>query len=136
MAEQIKQKIDLNRVTHSVRAAQAVLQYGVGAMVDFPDQTLVTAAPEYLVFPNGIFAQNVEHFNRSRIGLPNTKQKHILNCLNPIPIWYSICNAQNVSRIWLLPVLSLSVKTGISMTSHGLNGFMQRPKSQSAHTRN
>ncbi len=47
MAEQIKQKIDLNRVTYSVRAAQAVLQYGVGAMVDFPDQTLVTAAPEY-----------------------------------------------------------------------------------------
>lgn len=47
MAEQIKSKVDLNRVTHSVRAAQAVLQYGVGAMVDFPDQTLVTAAPEY-----------------------------------------------------------------------------------------
>ena len=37
----------LNQVTHSVRAAQAVLQYGVGAMVDFPDQTLITAAPEY-----------------------------------------------------------------------------------------
>lgn len=37
----------LNRVTHSVRASQAVLQYGVGAMVDFPDQTLMTAAPEY-----------------------------------------------------------------------------------------
>jgi len=47
MAEQVKEKIDLNRVTHSVRAAQAVLQYGVGAMVDFPDQTLITAAPEY-----------------------------------------------------------------------------------------
>lgn len=47
MSEQIKTKIDLNKVTHSVRAAQAVLQYGVGAMVDFPDQTLVTAAPEY-----------------------------------------------------------------------------------------
>ena len=47
MAEQVKQKIELNRVTHSVRAAQAVLQYGVGAMVDFPDQTLITAAPEY-----------------------------------------------------------------------------------------
>lgn len=41
------QKIDLNKVTHSVRAAQAVLQYGVGAMVDFPDQMLVTAAPEF-----------------------------------------------------------------------------------------
>lgn len=47
MAEQIKSKVELNKVTHSVRAAQAVLQYGVGAMVDFPDQTLVTSAPEY-----------------------------------------------------------------------------------------
>lgn len=49
MADEIKvkEKIQLNKVTHSVRAAQAVLQYGVGAMVDFPDQTLVTAAPEY-----------------------------------------------------------------------------------------
>lgn len=47
MAEQVKTKVELNKVTHSVRAAQAVLQYGVGAMVDFPDQTLVTAAPEY-----------------------------------------------------------------------------------------
>lgn len=37
----------LNKITHSVRASQAVLQYGVGAMVDFKDQTLMTAAPEY-----------------------------------------------------------------------------------------
>lgn len=37
----------LNTITHSVRVSQAVLQYGVGAMVDFPDQTLMTAAPEY-----------------------------------------------------------------------------------------
>jgi hypothetical protein len=42
----VREKVDLDKVTHSVRAAQAVLQYGVGAMVDFPDQTLVTAAPE------------------------------------------------------------------------------------------
>lgn len=48
MAGELKSsRVDLNRVTHSVRAAQAVLQYGVGAMVDFPDQTLVTSAPEY-----------------------------------------------------------------------------------------
>lgn len=46
MAERIK-KYELNKVTHSVRATQAVLQYGVGAMVDFSDQTLVTAASEY-----------------------------------------------------------------------------------------
>lgn len=40
-------KVSLNRITHSVRASQAVLQYGVGAMIDFPNQTLMTAAPEY-----------------------------------------------------------------------------------------
>ena len=37
----------LNKINYSVRASQAVTQYGVGAMVDFPDQTLMTAAPEY-----------------------------------------------------------------------------------------
>ncbi|HOT70007.1 MAG TPA: DUF1998 domain-containing protein [Clostridia bacterium] len=41
------ERIRLNHITHSVRASQAVLQYGVGAMVDFKDQTLMTAAPEY-----------------------------------------------------------------------------------------
>ena len=40
-------KVPLNKITHSVRASQAVLQYGVGAMIDFPNQTLMTAAPEY-----------------------------------------------------------------------------------------
>ncbi|HCX48803.1 MAG TPA: hypothetical protein DG757_07140 [Bacillus sp. (in: Bacteria)] len=42
-----KDKIRLNKVTHTVRSSQVVLQYGVGAMIDFPDQTLMTAAPEY-----------------------------------------------------------------------------------------
>jgi len=46
MEYKIKDKVTLNKVTHSVRAAQAVLQYSVGAMIDFPDQTLTTAAPE------------------------------------------------------------------------------------------
>lgn len=41
------EKMRLNATSHSVRASQAVLQYGVGAMVDFPSQTLMTAAPEY-----------------------------------------------------------------------------------------
>lgn len=44
--ESIKKKESLNKVEYSVRATQAVLQYGVGAMVDFSAQTLVTAAPE------------------------------------------------------------------------------------------
>lgn len=68
MSEQVKTKIELNKVTHSVRAAQAVLQYGVGAMVDFPDQTLVTAAPEYWSVTSKIYddrfakALGVEYF--------------------------------------------------------------------------
>ena len=41
----IRHNRDLNRVSHSVRATQVVLQYGVGAMIDFPSQTLMTAAP-------------------------------------------------------------------------------------------
>ena len=36
-------KVPLNRITHSVRASQAVLQYGVGAMIDFPCCTRVLA---------------------------------------------------------------------------------------------
>lgn len=40
-------KEPLRKETHSVRASQVVLQYGVGAMLDFPDQTLMTAAPEF-----------------------------------------------------------------------------------------
>ena len=36
----------LNKIKYSVRASQAILQYGIGAMVDFQEQTLMTAAPE------------------------------------------------------------------------------------------
>lgn len=39
-------KRKLNRVTHSLRVSQLIYQYGPGGMVDFPDQTLMTAAPE------------------------------------------------------------------------------------------
>jgi hypothetical protein len=68
MEFQIKDKFDLNRITHSVRAAQAVLQYGVGAMADFPDQTLITAAPETWSKTQRIYddrfakALDVDHF--------------------------------------------------------------------------
>lgn len=34
------------QTSYSVRTSQAVLQYGVGAMVNFPEQILVTAKPE------------------------------------------------------------------------------------------
>ena len=47
MSDKSVEKVRLNAISHSVRASQAVLQYGVGAMVDFPSQTLMMAAPEY-----------------------------------------------------------------------------------------
>ncbi|MDE6758427.1 MAG: DUF1998 domain-containing protein [Clostridia bacterium] len=42
----VKEVKMLNTITHSVRRSQAVLQYGVGAMIDFPSQVLMTALPE------------------------------------------------------------------------------------------
>lgn len=43
-----KAKVPLtNKIAYSVRSSQAVLQYGVGAMVDFKDRTLMTAAPKF-----------------------------------------------------------------------------------------
>lgn len=42
-----KDKIPLNKYSHAVRASQCAMQYGVGSLIDFPDQTLMTAAPEY-----------------------------------------------------------------------------------------
>ena len=45
--KEVKMKYPLRGNGYSTRAAQSILQYGVGAMVDFPDQTLMTAAPEY-----------------------------------------------------------------------------------------
>ena len=37
----------LNKVNYSIRSSQAVYQYGPGGMVDFKDQTLMTAAPDF-----------------------------------------------------------------------------------------
>lgn len=45
MSKDIKRS-KLEDSSHSVRRSQAVLQYGVGAMIDFPSQVLMTALPE------------------------------------------------------------------------------------------
>lgn len=42
----IKDVKQMDAISHSVRRSQAVLQYGVGAMIDFPSQVLMTALPE------------------------------------------------------------------------------------------
>lgn len=45
MNKPIREKLD--KIQYSVRSSQVLYQYGVGGMVDFKDQTLMTAAPEY-----------------------------------------------------------------------------------------
>lgn len=47
MEKRIKYKKPIRKTGYSTRATQSILQYGVGSLVDFPDQTLMTAAPEY-----------------------------------------------------------------------------------------
>ena len=58
--ELLLKRYPLNDIAYSVRASQAVLQYGVGAMVDFPDQTLMTAAPE-------LWEKNVKQIHDERL---------------------------------------------------------------------
>lgn len=43
----VKERVHLSEVSYSLRTSTAILQYGPGAMIDFPDQTLMAAAPEY-----------------------------------------------------------------------------------------
>ena len=50
----------MDKISHSVRRSQAVLQYGVGAMIDFPSQVLMTALPEAWAKPEIIHDERLE----------------------------------------------------------------------------
>lgn len=50
----------MDHVSHSVRRGQVVLQYGVGAMIDFPSQVLMTAMPETWKNPDQIHDERLE----------------------------------------------------------------------------
>ena len=56
----IKDIKQMDPITHSVRRSQAVLQYGVGAMIDFPSQVLMTALPEEWKNPDTIHDERLE----------------------------------------------------------------------------
>lgn len=56
----IKAVKPMDKNTHSVRRSQAVLQYGVGAMIDFPSQVLMTALPEEWKNPEIIHDERLE----------------------------------------------------------------------------
>ena len=95
------QKLHLNSVSHSVRAAQAVLQYGVGAMVDFPEQTLMTATPYTWGKVNKIHDERLERMLRvDYIGMPKGKDvdfSGISYCR--FPEWYSCPSCGKLSPL-------------------------------------
>lgn len=50
--EKLCKKYPIRKPGYNTRSSQSIFQYGVGAMVDFPDQTLMTASPEF--WENGV----------------------------------------------------------------------------------
>ena len=72
------ERVPLNRITHGLRVSQLIYQYGPGGMVDFPGQTLMTAAPE-------LWAEQVERIHDERLekalkvdyfGMPSGEMGH------------------------------------------------------------
>lgn len=97
---------NLGKISHAVRAAQVVLQYGIGAMVDFPDQTLMTAAPEY--WQNSITEIHDARLEKvlgvNRFGMPKDKEE----CKEGVaytrfPQWYFCpkCRTFQPIRKWI-----------------------------------
>ena len=85
----------MDEITHSVRRSQAVLQYGVGAMIDFPSQVLMTATSELWENPDIIHDERLEKLlgvsefiTPSDCGIPFVR----------FPRWY-VRNAENLSRL-------------------------------------
>ncbi|WP_205449892.1 DUF1998 domain-containing protein [Clostridium botulinum] len=87
----IKRKIPLPLTSYNVRFSQAIAPFGVGAMIDFKDQTLMVVAPEYWTVNQSqeIHDERLEHLlNVEKFCLPPDK-----NQINKIPFvrfprWY------------------------------------------------
>lgn len=76
MRKTIKDVIPMSSSGYNTRVTQSIQQYGTGAMVDFPDQTLMTSAPWF-------WKNNVTKIHDSRLqkvlgvdyfGMPGTNQ--------------------------------------------------------------
>jgi hypothetical protein len=86
-----KDFIPLNKITHNIRSGQAVMEYGVGAMVDFVDQTLMTTTPE-------LWDESIVHIHDERLervlgvdffGMPGGKDEyHKGLTYTRFPQWY------------------------------------------------
>ena len=119
---------------YTVRAAQAVLRFGPGAMTDFPAQTLVTAAPEYWKkitpihderfaralgvdyfavpehityerFPVWYLCPVCAHSSRSQSGLPHIENTQRQRISRRIRIWYTTSAALRAIRTSSPPAL-------------------------------
>lgn len=83
-------RVKLNKTNYSIRASQVIYQYGVGGMVDFKDQTLMTAAPDFwpdkdmLVISDERLAKalHVSHFK-----MAGGKQDSVISFVR-FPEWY------------------------------------------------
>lgn len=102
------QKIKLNEINYGVRASQLATTYGPGSLVEFPEQTLITAAPEY-------WATQITRINDMRLskmlkvdyfGIPTSdKEKHFDGVSYiQFPEWYSCsrCHKFQPIRKWII----------------------------------
>lgn len=103
-----REKIPLDKFSHTVRAAHLINQYGVGAMVNFPDQVLMTAAPEY--WKAGVVPIHDERLQKKLdvdyFGLPvDQDEKHRSGSMAYVrfPQWYSCpkCHRFMPVREWV-----------------------------------
>ncbi|MFD0870720.1 DrmB family protein [Paenibacillus residui] len=122
-----KDVVKLNKITHSVRSAQAILQYGVGAMVDFPDQTLMTAAPEYWEAKvTKIHDERLEKALRvDYFGVPGKSQKDWGITYTRFPQWYFCpqCRRFQALKNWLS-----EYRKNATLTQKERDPHMKRPR--------
>lgn len=110
-------KIPLNKVKYSVRASQAIVQYSVGSMVDFPDQTLMPSAPEQ--WENSVVRIHDERLQKllhvEYFGMPGSKDlKQFSQGISYVrfPEWYLCpkCRRIQPMKDWIKDYRRLSGK--------------------------
>lgn len=109
MSKSVKIKYPMNKTGYSTRATQSILQYGVGSMVDFPDQTLMTAAPEF--WSNSVTrihdsrlekALSVKYFGMPGDNSENSRTKEGISYVR-FPEWYfcPVCRRFQSLKQWI-----------------------------------
>lgn len=97
----VEREVSLNAKTHNVRAGQAITTFGTGAMVDFIDQTLMAAAPEYWGRGRTIHDERLEKVlgvNEFKAPLPFEEYNRGLPFVR-FPEWYFCPNCRRFKPI-------------------------------------